>query len=68
MILVSAPGHMSTASKTNSWKQVGNTSCNRANAAGVVLHDNAILLFSGASDGDNVSKDTILRSVEVVYI
>ena len=62
------PGAYVYCGNTNSWKQVGNTSCNRANAAGVVLHDNAILLFSGASDGDSVSKDTILRSVEVVYI
>ena len=61
------PGAYVYYSKTNSWKQVGTTSCNRANAPGVAVHDNAILLFSGASDGDNISKETILRSVEVVY-
>lgn len=62
------PGAFVYCIRTNSWKDVGTTSCNRANAAGIVLHNNAVLLFSGATDGECISKDTILRSVEVVYM
>lgn len=62
------PGAFVYCRDTNSWKQVGTTSCNRANAAGIVLHDNAILLFSGGQNTDTITRETILRSVEVVSI
>ena len=52
----------------NNWKHVGTTSCNRANATGILLHSNAILLLGGACHAKCVSKDTVIHSVEVGYL
>lgn len=62
------PGVFVYCHELNNWKQVGTTSCNRANAAGIVLHSNAILLFGGVTDAECPSKETAIKSVEVGYI
>ena len=61
------PGIFVYCNDTNNWKQVGNTSCNRANATGILLHSNAILLLGGVHHS-NLSKETVVHSVEVGYL
>ena len=62
------PGIFVYCNDTNNWKQVGNTSCNRANATGIPLHSNAILLLGGVCHTKCPSKETVVRSVEVGYL
>ena len=62
------PGVFVYCSELKNWKQVGTTTCNRANATSIVLHNNAILLLGGVHDGDHCSKETIIHSVEIGYI
>lgn len=62
------PGIFVYCNNTNNWQQVGTTSCNRASATGIPLHSNAILLLGGVHYGKCLSKETVVRSVEVGYL
>ena len=62
------PGMFVYCCDSNNWKQVGTTTCNRANATGIILHSNAILLLGGARDPKYLSKETVIHSVEVGYV
>ena len=62
------PGIFVYCNDTNSWKHVGTTNCNRANATGILLHSNAILLLGGVHHAKCLSKETVIHSVEVGYL
>lgn len=62
------PGVFVYSSELNNWKQVGTTSCNRANATAIVLHSNIILLLGGVSKADCLLKEMIVSSVETGYL
>ena len=62
-----SPGVFVYCSDSNNWKHVGTTSCNRANATSIVLHNYAILLFGGTQDA-KACKNTVISSVEVCFL